>query len=271
MRYRALYAWVGVLLGLGAPLGALLGRGVILNHLWWAAWMASEWQGHAYFYVYMTVGCVIVFTAFGFSLGRLADKLRRESSEVSDTFQTLNMLAIKDGLTGLYNHRYLQERLALEMEIAERRATPLTCLMIDLDDFKAVNDQFGHPFGDTVLSVVARLIRDNVRNIDTAGRYGGEEFLILMPQTQPEIAERVAERIRYAVESHNFQARGIRANLTLSIGIATYPMAGVKPGDKAVFLKVVDDALYLAKRSGKNRVFYQASKNHGRILQQETR
>ena len=222
MKYRKLYSAIGVLLGLGAPSGALVGQGLWTHRLWWITWWHSEWHEHGYFYGYMGVGCVIAFTVFGFWLGQSADKQKKENDALTDTFQTLNLLAIKDGLTGLYNHRYLQERLALEMEVADRRQTPLTCLMIDLDDFKAVNDRCGHPFGDAVLATTARIIRETTRNIDTAGRYGGEEFLILMPQTPPEIAERVAERIRKAVENHIFKARDNEAKVTLSVGIATW-------------------------------------------------
>jgi diguanylate cyclase (GGDEF)-like protein len=271
MRYRSLYSMTGILLGLGAPLGAVIGWGLWQNHQWWSQWINAEWHQHVYYYSYMAIGCISAFTTFGYVLGRRADRMRQESDNLTDTFQTLNLLAIKDGLTGLYNHRYLQERLSLEMEVADRRQTSLACLMIDLDDFKSVNDRCGHPFGDTVLANIARMIRDNIRHIDTAGRYGGEEFLILMPQSSLEVAHAVAERIRKAVEAHVFQTRDIRVKVTCSIGVATYPMRGVKADDKNTFLKLVDEALYHAKSSGKNRVFCQTLKNHGRKLQEEAR
>ena len=271
MRYRWGYSITGILLGLGAPLGAILGRGLLMHRLWWTAWLTADFHAHSYFYIYMAVGCVLVFSVFGFILGGRADELSRMSSDLSGTFQTLNLLAIKDGLTGLYNHRYLQERLTLEMEVADRRHAPLSCLMIDIDDFKSVNDRFGHPFGDTVLVSLSRLIRESIRAIDTAGRYGGEEFLVLMPQTAGEVALRIAERIRRTVEGHLFRVRGARVFVTLSVGVATYPMAGLVTGDKAAFLRIVDQALYRAKNSGKNRVFFQEAKKHGRTLQEESR
>ena len=252
-------------------MGSIVGLGVWQNHGWWSQLVTTEWHLHSFFYSYMAIGCISVFTAFGYVIGRRADRLRDEGKNLTDTFQTLNLLAIKDGLTGIYNHRYLQERLALEMEVADRRQTPLTCLMIDLDNFKSVNDRFGHPFGDTVLIGVALLIRENIRHIDTAGRYGGEEFLILMPKTPSDVALVVAERIRKAVERHVFSANYNCVKVTLSIGVATYPMSELKAEDKGVFLRAVDDALYHAKNSGKNRVFCQPSKNHGRRLQEEAR
>ncbi len=255
MRYRNLYGGLGILLGLGAPLGAMIGQGFWQHRLWWFAWWRLEWSEHAYFYIYMAVGCVLVFTIFGFMIGQRLDRQRRESDDLADTFQTLNLLAIKDGLTGLYNHRYLQERLALEMESAERHQSQLSCLMIDIDDFKSVNDRFGHPFGDTVLSGIARIIRENIRRIDTAGRYGGEEFLIVMPQTTSEVALTIAERIRETVGTFPFRSDGERANVTLSIGIASYPKGSDRSEDRSSFLKGVDDALYSAKRSGKNQTF----------------
>jgi diguanylate cyclase (GGDEF)-like protein len=266
VRYRLRYTLVGVLLGLGAPMGAVTGRALWIHRAWWWIWLTTDVHIHAYFYLYMAVGCVLAFMVFGYILGGRADVMRQEGANLTDTFQTLNLLAIKDGLTGIYNHRYLQERLSLEMEVADRRQTPLTCLMIDLDDFKSVNDRFGHPFGDTVLIGIARIIRESIRHIDTAGRYGGEEFLILMPQTPLDVAEVIAERIRTAVEKHVFTAKENCVKVTLSIGIATYPMPGLNAEDKGSFLKAVDEALYHAKRSGKNRVFYEAAKNHGRAL-----
>jgi len=259
MKYRAQYAAIGVLLGLGAPLGAIFGRGLWIHRAWWSAWLTTDIHIHAYFYLYMAIGCVLVFAAFGYVLGGRADEMRLESAGLTDTIQTLNLLAIKDGLTGLYNHRYLQERLALEMEVADRRQAPLTCLMIDIDDFKSVNDRFGHPFGDMVLVGIARIIRERIRHIDTAGRYGGEEFLILMPQTATDVAQDAAERIRKAVESYTFQSKAEHVNVTLSIGVSTYPKRDLNVEDKTSFLKEVDEALYHAKRSGKNRVYFKKS------------
>src|SRR5262249_21609350 len=154
-------AAIGVLLGLGAPLGSIVARGLCLHRGWWGAWLGQELGVHAYFYAYMTIGCVLVFTLFGYLMGRRSDVLQDESASVKTTFQTLDLLAITDGLTGLYNHRYLQERLSLELESADRYKTPITCLMLDIDNFKTINDRYGHPFGDLVLATVARILREN--------------------------------------------------------------------------------------------------------------
>jgi diguanylate cyclase (GGDEF)-like protein len=254
MRYRIRYAVAGVLLGLGAPLGSIVARGLWLHRGWWAAWLEQELRNQAYFYVYMAVGCVIGFTLFGYMMGKRGDQLSDERASVQATFQTLDLLAITDGLTGLYNHRYLQERLALELESSGRYKTPLTCLMLDIDNFKSINDKYGHPFGDLVLASIARIIRENVRRIDTAGRYGGEEFLVLMPQALPEMGWSVAERIRGAVQLYPFSSKHKDVKVTLSIGIATYRSStGEHVFDKATLLKAADAALYRAKQSGKNQ------------------
>lgn len=254
MRYRKSYAVAGILLGLGAPLGSIIARGLWIHRGWWSLWLHQELTVHAYFYGYMTIGCVVAFTLFGYVMGRRGDLLSDQSGSLQATFQTLDLLAITDGLTGLYNHRYLQERLALELESAGRYKTPLTCLMMDIDDFKSINDQYGHPFGDLVLATIARIIRENIRRIDTAGRYGGEEFLILMPQALPDMGWSVAERIRHAVQTYPFSIQSRDVSVTMSIGIATYRSShGEYVYDKSSLLKAADNALYRAKESGKNQ------------------
>src|ERR1039457_6088079 len=137
MRYRTRYALAGGILGLGAPIGALIWRVLLPVDREIIAHFLREWQQASYFYSYMTVGTVCAFALFGFVVGQRSEGL--------------GWRAITDGLTGIYNHRYLHERLAQEIERSDRYHTPLTCLMLDLDDFKKVNDDFGHPFGDQVL------------------------------------------------------------------------------------------------------------------------
>ena len=241
------YALVGALLGLGAPFGALvlhlmLGHpGMMLSRI------MEEWVGASYYYVYMALGSVFVFTLFGFVLGKKNDRLEEENRRAT-------ALAVTDGLTGLYNHRYLQQQLTAEFERARRYATPLTCLMLDLDDFKAVNDTYGHPFGDDVLRTAARVIREHVRRVDTAGRYGGEEFLVLMPHTVAAEAMPVAERIRAELQEFPFRCDSRNVRVTISIGVATYPGTPESPMTKNDVLKLADEALYTAKRNGKNQV-----------------
>jgi diguanylate cyclase (GGDEF)-like protein len=246
--HRVRYALAGVALGLGAPLGSLLLR-FLFHHAGetWPARLAHEWMLASYFYVYMTVGTMTAFAIFGYVLGAREDVLEKEKKYVSN-------LAIKDGLTGLYNHRYLLEHLTAEFEQVKRYGFPLTCLMLDVDNFKHVNDQHGHVFGDRVLRVLARILREQVRRVDTAGRYGGEEFLILMPHSIAVDVLPVADRIRAEFQEYPFHVDGQTINVTISIGIATASPATGHVKDKKSLLEAADAALYKAKSEGKNRI-----------------
>ena len=240
------YALLGTILGLGAPLGALAWRLLWTSEgpLWQR--LTQEWIHSSYFYTYMTVSTMIAFTLFGYVLGKKSDALEREN-------RAFNVQAITDGLTNLYNHRYLHQHLSAESARARRYKTPLTCLMLDIDNFKTVNDAYGHPYGDEVLKVIARIIREQIRRVDTAGRYGGEEFLIMMPQTASLDALPVAERIRGEVQEYPFRYEGRDVHVTLSIGMATYDSKDKRLSQKADLLKAADVALYRAKTRGKNR------------------
>ncbi|MBI3391688.1 MAG: sensor domain-containing diguanylate cyclase [Nitrospirae bacterium] len=163
---------------------------------------------------------------------------------------TLERLAITDGLTGVYNHRYLYTRLDEEFARAARYQSPLSLIMVDLDDFKRVNDTFGHRRGDEVLKDVAATIRRAVRRSDIVTRYGGEEFVILLPQTPLSGSFQEAERIREAVGRRRF--RGLGHPITISLGLAAYPENQPRRGDD--LLKLADQAMYQAKAKGKNRV-----------------
>ncbi|MCX6372441.1 MAG: diguanylate cyclase [Actinobacteria bacterium] len=157
--------------------------------------------------------------------------------------------AITDGLTGLYNHRYLHERLSDELHRARELGQPLTALFCDLDHFKRYNDAHGHSAGDAVLREVARLIEQSVRSIDIAARYGGEEFVVLLVETSREAALVVAERIRERIRAAGFSANGTL--LTVSIGIAGYPEDAER---RDALLDKADWAMYLAKRRGRDQV-----------------
>ena len=237
MRLR--YALQGTLLGLGAPVGLLMGMVAAHYPAPFSSTLAREWHYAGVYYIYMTVGTIVAFTVFGYVLGRRNEALKK----LSDT----------DGLTGVFNHRYLHERLGQEIKRADRYHAPVTCLMLDIDDFKKINDHYGHPFGDTVLATVVRLIREAVREIDVVGRYGGEEFLVIMPQTRAEAAIPLAERILNTVRTHSFSIPIGGAAVTLSIGLATYPSPELNVTAKDSLLSAADQALYQAKRSGKNR------------------
>ena len=239
MRLSVSYALAGCFLGLGAPLGSLVWRLFIQPQGGFHATLGHEWQIASYYYLYMTLGSVMTFGAFGYILGHRGE--------------ALSTLSVTDGLTGIYNHRYLQEQLAHEVQRADRYHTPLTCLMLDIDDFKKVNDQHGHLFGDKILKTAARLIQDTIRGTDVAGRYGGEEFLIIMPQTTADAALPIADRIVKAVQEQAFTDARKTVHVTVSIGLAMYPAFTLGIKTKSSLLSAADQALYRAKRSGKNQ------------------
>ena len=162
-------------------------------------------------------------------------------------------MAITDALTGLSNRRYMESHLGTLIEQAAARGKPLASLIIDIDYFKAINDTYGHDAGDDVLRDFAMRIRKSIRGIDLACRYGGEEFVIVMPETDMAVAAMVAERLRRRIAAEPFAvAQGTRhIPVTISIGIA-----GLRDKDDtaAALLKRADQALYRAKRDGRNRV-----------------
>jgi diguanylate cyclase (GGDEF)-like protein len=159
--------------------------------------------------------------------------------------------ALSDGLTGLANRRHAEESLATELSRADRFGGPLSVVVTDIDDFKTVNDEHGHPVGDTVLCEFARLLESSVRDVDVAGRWGGEEFLLILPGTDAEGAVRLAGRIRALLEDRTMVTpEGVPVRITSSFGVAAY-----EEGTSAEELvAAADAALYEAKRTGKNRV-----------------
>ena len=135
---------------------------------------------------------------------QLHDELRAKVRELEQARERLRQLAITDGLTGLYNHRYLKEHLEQELLRANRHQSRVSVVMLDIDHFKKYNDTFGHPAGDTILRTMARLLRDNIRKIDIAARYGGEEFFLVLIETNKNAAVQAAEKVRRLVEAHQF-------------------------------------------------------------------
>ena len=164
----------------------------------------------------------------------------------------LERIAITDGLTNLYNHRYFYDRLDEEFARAERYDLELSCIFIDLDDFKKINDVYGHRAGDEVLRQTGYLIREVVRESDIAARYGGEEFVILLPETDKEGALGLAKRLHNILAEHTYDSlQG--GGVTASLGVASYFKGKTKTPDQ--LLQASDGAMYEAKKSGKNRVF----------------
>ena len=168
------------------------------------------------------------------------------------------LMAITDALTGLYNRRYFQQMFSRELNRARRYAKPLSLIMMDVDDFKKFNDTYGHPHGDKVLGVMGDILAEALRNTDFAFRYGGEEFIVMLPETDFSSALQVAERIREAVELKSAdELRGIAPHgVTASVGVVSYPRDGETRDD---LLKRVDELLYRAKERGKNRVLYRTA------------
>ena len=161
-------------------------------------------------------------------------------------------LARTDSLTGINNRRYLYELAEREFEISQRYQQPLSVLMYDIDHFKKFNDTYGHMLGDHILKIVTETAVKELRSADTIGRYGGEEFIILMPMTNAEQAYSLAERIRMAVATTNVQTEKGDIFVTLSIGIVeknyTLPLESVEE-----IFKRADEAMYAAKEAGRNR------------------
>ena len=164
---------------------------------------------------------------------------------------TLEQMVVSDPLTNLHNRRYLMDRLVQEMQRAHRHGEPLAFAMIDLDGFKPINDQFGHVLGDKVLRAVGNAISKSIRVSDVAARYGGDEFGIILPQTPPEGAMRVCERLLRAISELVLVDEGRTCKVTASLGLAYYPADDVETPEDLVHS--ADGALYGAKRSGKNR------------------
>ncbi len=173
--------------------------------------------------------------------------------ENSQLYKLTRRLAITDELTSLHNYRYLQQRLDEEIERARRYGKNLSLVMLDVDDFKGVNDAHGHIVGDAVLAELGAVVKRCVREVDVVARYGGEEFSVILPETDASGAYVVAEKIREAVSAHDFCDSGgvATVNLTISLGVSCYPEHA---HDKETLLRQADDALYRAKNTGKDRV-----------------
>jgi two-component system, cell cycle response regulator len=167
--------------------------------------------------------------------------------------------ATRDTLTGLSNRSYFQNELRKFLSIGARYSRPFSLMMLDVDFFKKVNDTYGHDVGDNVLKTVATALMSHVRSHDVAARFGGEEFVILLPETPLNGAVAVAERIRMTVESCDFEPMGCHHHVTISIGISEFPSSGVEFDE---LIKRADEALYKAKESGRNRVCVAAPPNN---------
>lgn len=166
-------------------------------------------------------------------------------------YEKVEEMAITDGLTRAFAKRHIMERLSEEFERSERHNFSLSFLMVDIDYFKNYNDTYGHLVGDVVLRDIVSILKANTREVDLVGRFGGEEFCVILPETRKEEARLVAERLRAIIERHKFKAYDESTNVTVSIGVAVYP-ADAK--DKNELIENSDKALYAAKKAGRNRI-----------------
>jgi two-component system, cell cycle response regulator len=183
---------------------------------------------------------------------RLQDELDEKNRELEVANRRLRRLSITDGLTELFNHRHMHELLHEEFERTKRSEEPMAVAMLDLDRFKQVNDTYGHPTGDVILYETGKILRDTAREIDMVGRYGGEEFIAILPGADEEAAARFAERVREAVANHVYRDEATEVRMTVSSGVASFP-GEADPYPEAL-IRRADQALYVAKETGRNRV-----------------
>jgi len=175
--------------------------------------------------------------------------------------EKIKLLGLLDPLTGVHNRRYFDQRLAEEVSLSLRQHKPLSCLFLDIDHFKVFNDNYGHQVGDRVLQDVASVIKSQMRLSDVLGRFGGEEFAILLTNTAEKEALEIAERVRQSIEAHRLELDNHSLNITLSAGCSTLDARQEQPyhnglGDQLI--AAADAALYSAKEGGRNRVRFRA-------------
>ncbi len=184
---------------------------------------------------------------------RLFNELQEKNDQLISANKALKELAVRDGLTGLYNHRYFQEALTVEVLRCKRHERGFSLLFIDVDNFKNYNDVNGHPEGDTVLKTISDLVNSRLRASDILARYGGEEFIALLPEASEEIAREIAEDVRKLVEDHPFVGEDAQplGKLTISVGAATFQKDGT---DGSTLLEAADRRLYKAKELGRNKI-----------------
>jgi diguanylate cyclase (GGDEF)-like protein len=183
-------------------------------------------------------------------LARALENLRQADQEKTQLVQALEHQVRIDPLTQLFNRRYLEQQLEAEFVAAQLGQVPLPVVMFDVDNFKRVNDTFGHQVGDVVLQVIADLVREHKRTTDIAARYGGEEFVIVVPGSTPEQARAICERLRTAVETHDWSSVHQNLQVTISLGLAT----NTNLENFERLLGVADKNMYAAKHGGRNQV-----------------
>lgn len=237
---RLTYLFIGLLLGLGAPVGAFLTRVLVMPEVRHAP--LADFAANRFFYTYDLIGSCIVFSIAGWVAGSRAERLRQAES-------FYQALAEHDPLTGLYNARAFRSRYGRSLERAARTGGPLSLLLIDVDHLKQINDRHGHATGNKVLMHVANALREAKRAEDSAARWGGDEFAILLDGADAPSARRVAENVLAHVQAKPVGfTRGLTVTVTVGACTATHVTA-----DADLFAEA-DRALYGGKREGRNRV-----------------
>jgi diguanylate cyclase (GGDEF)-like protein len=184
------------------------------------------------------------------------EELATINGMLTEKNKELQVLSITDSLTGLHNRKHFMEVLANEVARARRNKNPFSVMMIDTDHFKKYNDTFGHQVGDALLKKIGVIFMESLRNVDYPSRYGGDEFIVLLPEVEKEKAFEVAERIRGLVAAKTLSRDTNRVAVTVSIGVAAFPEHGDTP---EAIIASADGALYHAKRNGRNRVVLASS------------
>lgn len=227
------FACVGALLSVGAPLGLLVVRSVAVGASPTFGFVGTQIKSDPLLYGYLTIATMLIFVVLGRTLGAREDELAKTS--------------LTDPLTQLHNRRHVYKRLEEELARAARHRTPFAILLVDVDHLKEINDHAGHEAGDRALVCVADALRSTCRSTDFPARYGGDEFVVLLPSTTGTQALGLCERIRIALREC---ASGLPIPLTVSIGVAE-PEGAASSADK--LFEAADGALYAAKKAGRNR------------------
>ena len=195
--------------------------------------------------IMMALSIFLIISAIDISTKKVLTKLKRTQSE-------LKRLATTDSLTGLFNRRFFEDLAETEIKRSFRYKKPLTLLMLDLDFFKKINDSCGHKAGDHVLEEVSTIFQASIRDIDLLGRYGGEEFIMLFPESDQKTSIIAAERIRKNIENTNLSFNNKILTITVSIGISTLSNYSTESLD--TLIQHADKALYKSKGTGRNRI-----------------
>jgi diguanylate cyclase (GGDEF)-like protein len=188
-------------------------------------------------------------------LKQARDTAENLAAELKAANEMLSELAFRDGLTGLYNHRYFQEQMDKEVSRAMRYKRDLALILFDLDHFKKVNDEYGHPIGDRVLKETATIVLDTIRASDLPARYGGEEFAVVVPETDMKGVVILAERLRKRIADKQVEVDGQRPSFTISLGVTIWE-PGNGATDKAAMIRAADKALYQSKKTGRNKTSF---------------